>query len=296
VALTSDRAYGFRLAHEGTVPMLRTIVCLACVVATELTLGGCSPSSGRGSPSGQGARSIGSGGGSVTTPDGSGVTIPPGALPAGPSVDITAAIDPNGPAPPPSPWVAVGPTYLFGPEGQQFLQPVTVTLVLDPASFPPDKTASDISILTSPSTGTPSYTALATTVLDATHVSAQTTHFSDFVAALQLAPAEEDGGVDAESDASGTGSPDGSAADATLTPDAADAGATDAPSDAGLDSLGVDGSPDGSAADATLAPDAADAGVTDGPSDGSLDALETDEAFDAGADDANDANDADDAE
>jgi len=123
---------------------------------------------------------IETGGGSIGTGDGSGVSIPAGVIPSGSSLNVTVLPNPNAP-PLPSQWTVVGTAYLFGPEGQQFPQPVTVTLAIDPAQLPADKTVNDVVILTSPGTGTPRYTALTTTVVDGTHVSAQTTHFSGFV-------------------------------------------------------------------------------------------------------------------
>jgi hypothetical protein len=138
-------------------------------------LGGCSSSkSGGSTPSGQ----IGPGGGSVTEPDGSGVTIPAGAL--GSNVDITVQADPGAPAPS-SQWVVVGTPYLLGPEGQQFSKPVTVTLAIDPSLLPTGQTVQNVVLVTSPATGTPDYTPVTTTPVDATHVSAQTTHFSYWV-------------------------------------------------------------------------------------------------------------------
>jgi hypothetical protein len=144
-----------------------------------LSLEGCSSSQSGQSTSGPLAKQIGPEGGSVLLADGSGVVIPPGALSAGTSV--TVALAQSAGALPSSDWIAAGPFYLLGPEGQAFSKPVTVTLAFDPSRLPEDVPADDISIVTSKATGTPDYDALPTTMVDSTHVSAQTTHFSIFL-------------------------------------------------------------------------------------------------------------------
>jgi hypothetical protein len=165
--------------------MLRKIVLFACLIAvcSALSLAGCSTSNSGGSTpqSGQAAKEVGTGGGSVTTSDGSGVTVPSGALSS--NINITVQSDPGAPAIPRA-WVAVGTAYLFGPEGEEFSRPVTVTLAIDPTRLPTGTTAHDVILLTSPATGIPNYVSLVTTVVDATHVSAQTTHFSVLVPAV----------------------------------------------------------------------------------------------------------------
>ena len=121
---------------------------------------------------------IGYAGGKVTLARGSGVSIPAEALAAEVTISVTLEHD----APALTDGTPVGPAFLFGPEGQKFDKPVTVTLEFDPTQLFPGESATDIIIYTSPKEN-PSYTALATTVVDATHVSATTTHFSHFVAA-----------------------------------------------------------------------------------------------------------------
>jgi hypothetical protein len=121
---------------------------------------------------------VGQAGGKVTVSQGSGVSIPAGALTADVSISISLeqyvpALDAGAP---------VGPTFLFGPEGQRFEQPVTVTLEFDPAKLFPGESASDIIIYTSPKEN-PTFMPLATSVVDGSHVSATSTHFSYFVAA-----------------------------------------------------------------------------------------------------------------
>src|SRR5262249_36789887 len=120
---------------------------------------------------------VGATGGSVTNSDGDGVSIPPGALPGDTMISVSST--PDAPAPPTA--MPVGTPITFGPEGQQFLVPVTVTIAFDPAKVPAGKTASSLSIFTAPA-GPTAYTQLVTTVVDATHLSAQVSHFSTFVA------------------------------------------------------------------------------------------------------------------
>jgi hypothetical protein len=122
---------------------------------------------------------VGTGGGSVMTIGGDGVSVPAGALAA----DVDISVRPAPTAPAPATATAVGAIVVFGPEGQQFASPATVTLAFDPAKLPAGKTAANIVILTAPAS-TSAYTTLVTTVVDATHVSAKTSHFSDFVPAV----------------------------------------------------------------------------------------------------------------
>jgi len=140
-------------------------------------MGGCSSSRSGGSASGPPpGKQIGPEGGSVLLADGSGVVVPAGALAA--RVNVTIGLTPGAAALPSSDWIAAGSSYLLGPEGQVFLKPVTVTLAFDPSRLPADLLGDGISVVTSPATGTPDYSPLPTTIVDSTHVSAQTTHFS----------------------------------------------------------------------------------------------------------------------
>src|SRR3954471_2008820 len=87
-------------------------------------------------------KSIGAGGGSVTVSDGSGVSVPTGALSASTTISVSGAPS----APDPTDESAVGSAYTFGPEGQQFTTPVTVTLAFDANKLATGTTASDIVI------------------------------------------------------------------------------------------------------------------------------------------------------
>jgi hypothetical protein len=119
---------------------------------------------------------VGSGGGDVAAGTSADVMIPPGAL----SSDVTITVTPTD-APAPTDMVNVGPAYLFGPEGTQFAVPVTVTLEFDPSLIQAPLGAADVVIYTAPADST-DYTGLVTSLVDGTHVSAQSTHFSKFVA------------------------------------------------------------------------------------------------------------------
>lgn len=125
---------------------------------------------------------VGATGGSVTNTEGTGVDIPPGAVPSNVTVSVTPAPQQ---APPPAA-KPVGTPYVFGPSGLQFAKPVTVTLAFDPTKLPRGATAADIVVLTAPD-GTTNYERLKTTLKDATHVAADTTHFSVYLPAVQTA-------------------------------------------------------------------------------------------------------------
>jgi hypothetical protein len=120
-------------------------------------------------------QTVGSSGGTVAASDGTKVVLPAGALTADTTITITAA--PNAPAP--ANTTQVGLAYTFGPEGTSFAQPVTVTVAIDPAKLPSGKTIANVVIYKAPA-GTSTYSALATTMVDATHVSATTQSFSTF--------------------------------------------------------------------------------------------------------------------
>jgi hypothetical protein len=146
-----------------------------------LALVGCSSSSG---PTTQ---MITDTGGTVKIGDGTAVAIPAGALASPTNISIAPASGAASPAGA----TTVGPAYLFGPEGTQFSEPVQVTLSYTPGQLPMGKSASDIVVYTAPANGS-TFTALETNVVDSTHVSAPTTHFSIFVPGV---PSGTDGGT-----------------------------------------------------------------------------------------------------
>jgi hypothetical protein len=119
---------------------------------------------------------IGASGGTVSNADGSGVMIPSGAL--GATVTITVSSPASAPAPASS--AVVGDPLVLGPEGQTFSTPATVSLAFDPERLPSGRTAANVVIMTA-AVGSNNYAPLTTTVVDSTHVSAQTSHFSVFV-------------------------------------------------------------------------------------------------------------------
>jgi hypothetical protein len=134
--------------------------------------------------------SIGAEGGTVQISDGTSVSVPAGAL-AQPT-QISVGGEPNNISIPDV--VLVGPAYRFGPEGTQFSVPVTVTLHFDASKLPSGDTTTDIEIMTAP-VGSPDFVAVATTLVDDSHVSATTTHFSDFVAAAHRKNHQDQGVV-----------------------------------------------------------------------------------------------------
>jgi hypothetical protein len=146
----------------------------AAIAVAALSCGGGTPSGTQPVPNHDAPTSsvIGQDGGSVSTPGGASVTIPAGALTA----SLTVTVTPSS-APGPSGTTMVGPQYDLGPDGTTFAKPATVTLAFDPARIPAGKSAKDVVVYTS-SGGSSSFTRLPTTPVDATHVSATTTHFS----------------------------------------------------------------------------------------------------------------------
>jgi ZU5 domain len=117
-------------------------------------------------------------GGTVQMSDGTAVNIPAGALTQ--TTQITVGNEPNSVSI--TDEVLVGSVYRFGPEGTQFATPVTVTLDYDPSKLPTGDTSTDIVIMTA-AVGSSDFQPMTTTIVDDTHVSTTTTHFSDFVAA-----------------------------------------------------------------------------------------------------------------
>ena len=148
------------------------------------------------------ARTVGNTGGNVTTTGGVGVEIPAGALPN----DVQVTVDASPAAPPPTGATELGTPHIFGPSGLQFAKPVTVVLEFDPTKLPAGKTAANIVVFTAPE-GTLNYTALPTKVRDATHVEAETTHFSVLVPTIPPdGPASgADAGAGSGGDDAGTG-------------------------------------------------------------------------------------------
>lgn len=129
-------------------------------------------------------KTVGSGGGTISAPDGTSIVFPPNALSGDTTISMTANAQP--PALPGGS-LAAGAAWEFEPSGQYFLnaQP-TVTMVVDPAKLPAGMALADVRLVHTPH-GTSDYTALNTAVIDATHVSARTYSFSDFLPAVASA-------------------------------------------------------------------------------------------------------------
>jgi CHAP domain len=121
------------------------------------------------------SRSVGADGGIILLPDGTSLSIPKGAV----KHEVTFTIETNPSAAAVAGVSATGLTYLFGPEGQTFETPVTVTLAIDSSLLPSGASPSDITIFTAPRDSA-DYVTLPTTMVDSLHVAATTTHFSNF--------------------------------------------------------------------------------------------------------------------
>jgi hypothetical protein len=208
------------------------------------------------------SRSIPPAGGTLTEPDGSSLYLPQGALSASTTLTMTPAPDAAATIPGAT---LVGTSYTFGPEALQFAAPVTVTLAFDPRLLPPSKRASDVVIFTA-AVGSSAFSALSTVLVDATHVSATTMHFSIFAPQVpadapldgampdMLVPEGSQGGPDSDATladgASAQGSDAGASDDSTVD-DAANAIGKDGA--AVLDVAATDASSESHAPDACQA-------------------------------------------
>jgi uncharacterized delta-60 repeat protein len=99
-------------------------------VVLLLALGAC----GGGDSSSPPAAVIGAAGGTVSSPNGAQVLVPPGALAQATLIEVT----PSSVGAPglPAGVTAYGPIYAFTPHGTTFLTPVTITVPFDPALVP----------------------------------------------------------------------------------------------------------------------------------------------------------------
>ena len=178
----------------GLVTVLGLVLGVACLPKPDVrnpTAGGVGPGSnggavGTGTGGGASAGSTGSGGaldsavigpagGSVSTVDGASVVIPPGAL----STAITVSITLESSAAVPVGVTPVGGIYQMGPEGTVFAQPITVTLPYDPTQLPAGATTQDLAVVSWPD-GATDFSTFGTKAVDATHLEAQTNHFTSF--------------------------------------------------------------------------------------------------------------------
>jgi hypothetical protein len=113
-------------------------------------------------------------------------------------VTITIALNPS--APPLTQAESLATAHAFGPEGQQFLVPIQVTLGFE--NLPPGVPESAIVVYAAPQ-GSSDYQPLPTTVADSSHVTAQTTHFSNHCPAAPYGDAGPADGGDSGTDAAG---------------------------------------------------------------------------------------------
>jgi hypothetical protein len=117
-------------------------------------------------------------GGTVGISDGSAVVVVgPGALAAPTQITVTS----DSATPPAGLGVPVSGCFRFGPEGLQFQSPVTITLAVDGTRLPAGSALDQVFIATAPA-GSSSFSALGTSASDASHVAAETSHFSVFCA------------------------------------------------------------------------------------------------------------------
>jgi len=181
--------------------MRTSLLAALFVTSTLVTQGllGCGGTSGTDTPSsdetaGVASKTLGTTGGTIATTSGASIDFTSGALKSSTTVTITESAT----SPIPAHATAVGTPYVFGPEGSQFAVPVTLTLPFSAASLPAGKTGKDIAIYTAP-VGSMAFTRLATTLVDSSHVSAQTLHFSVFVPVID----EVDAGVETDASVGG---------------------------------------------------------------------------------------------
>jgi hypothetical protein len=148
---------------------VRAIVIGCTFAAAAAVGGGCGTTRSSGDAPG-----IGPAGGQITLADGSSITIPPGAL----SAQVAIGMAPLSQASQPGSGVVGGNAYSLTPDGLTFAVPVTLTIAFSPSALPAGTKASDLVLLTAPAEVTDYAYAMQTIVVDATHVAAQTSHFS----------------------------------------------------------------------------------------------------------------------
>ena len=174
-------------------------IAIAALVTALAVAAACSSSStGVGEPPAV-SEVVGPAGGTVTSSDGVRVVIPPGAL----STEVTITIARDEQAALPSDAQSVAPTHVFGPEGQQFLQPVRVIYPFDPSTLPRGASPQQLVMYTAPR-GSSAFAPMPTSLADASHVVGETSHFSIIVPVvrfLSLDGGPTDGPSDGPTDA-----------------------------------------------------------------------------------------------
>lgn len=164
-------------------------------------------------------------GGRVSHGTGASVVVPANALVVAAKITVSATATPSeaelGAVP-------IGPAFALGPEGQVFLQPVTVVLPFEGARVPAGTPPHRLRVYTA-AAGSRQWTTLPTTVdvLTST-LRAEVKHFSRFVPAMTR-DVPGDAGIDAAE--AGSPAPDAGAdaADASTSTDAQPAGGSDGP-------------------------------------------------------------------
>lgn len=126
---------------------------------------------------------IGPSGGTLEA-EGARLTIPPGAV----AQTVNFTINTVAKTPALDGGALVGKAIEVGPSGLQLASRATLTLEWSPQLAGNGGTAADVVIYTAPSGAAASdFVPLATTVVDATHVSVEVEHFSDFAPILPYA-------------------------------------------------------------------------------------------------------------
>jgi hypothetical protein len=139
-------------------------------------VGGCSSAkTGSEQPS---SRVIGPAGGTLTTPDGVTVEVPPGALAADTTITISPAAGPVELAS-----ATVGAAHVFGPSGLSFAKPVLITLPFDSTRLPGGAAGADVRILGA-ADGSDEFLSIGAVPIGVTKVGFATTHFSVYVPAI----------------------------------------------------------------------------------------------------------------
>jgi hypothetical protein len=115
------------------------------------------------------SQTVGVRGGTVAIADGPTITIPAGALADDTVITITPTTALEG---------ALSDAYNFEPEGLTFTRPVTITLPFDPTKL----AEGAVPGVATSSVSAPDYVWAESTLTDETHISAQTMHFSLYLA------------------------------------------------------------------------------------------------------------------
>jgi hypothetical protein len=125
------------------------------------------------------SKTVGAGGGTVTSPDGVTIEVPPNAVKADTTFVIATAQPPVAMAA-----NVVGTTYAFGPAGVQFDVPIRITIPFDAARLRSDSDVADVRVLAATDTGD-DFVAIGAVALERGKVAFATDHFSRYVASIE---------------------------------------------------------------------------------------------------------------